>query len=92
MDGDQYAVNLGAMMELTRDSKTIGLLALLQGIVIDEPFCPVSGKDWSHQALPVKDDVTEERWNAIVHLIRQHYRYHEFPLYRRTKRGWRTVR
>ena len=87
-----YAVNLGAMMGLTREPANLGLLTLLKNIVVEEPFCPVPGKDWAHQALPVRADISEDRWNAIVQLIRQKYRYHEFPLYRRTQRGWRTVR
>jgi hypothetical protein len=87
-----YAVNLGAMMELTREPSGLALLLLLKSITVEQPFCPVPGKDYAHQALPVGDDVSEDRWNAIVAIIRKKYSYQRFPLYRRTKRGWATVR
>ena len=87
-----YAVHLPSMLELTRQPAGLPLLMLLKDIVTEEVFCPVPGKDWSHQALLVSDDVSADRWAAIVKLIRKKYRYQEFPLYERKNGAWKTIR
>jgi hypothetical protein len=79
-------------MELTREPTGLPLLLLLRGIVTEQTVCPIPGKDISHQAVIVREDVSAERWQAIVKLIRTKYRYQQFPLYEKTARGWKTVR
>lgn len=88
----EYAVHLASMMELIREPCGLPLLALLQGIVTEDVFCPMPGKDWSHQALMVREDVGAERWQAIVKLIRRVYRYEQFPLYEKRNGRWKTIR
>ena len=85
-----YAVGLMAMAELTRTATGLPLLILLKGIVEETPIQTMRGMQ--HQALPVRDGVSRERWQAIVKLIRSRYRYPEFPLYEKTKGYWRAVR
>jgi len=88
----QYAVNLGSMMELTRKPADLPLLLLLRGIVTDQAICTESGKDAIHTAVLVKDDVSAERWQAIVTLIRKKYRYNQFPLYEKADGRWKKLR
>ena len=87
-----YAINIPAMMGLTREPSGLPLLLLLRSIVTETVVSPIKGKEFAHQAFLVSEEVSEERWNAIVTLIRKKYSYNRFPLYRRTARGWKTVR
>ena len=85
-----YAVNLIAMAELTRDIKNLPLLSLLRGIVTEIEIQTLPGM--GHASLLVDESVTDERWSAIVQLIRTHYRYPEFPLYEKTRGYWRACK
>jgi hypothetical protein len=88
-----YAVNLIAMAELTRDIENLPLLLLLRNVVLVRGPTVKTLRGIGHEALLVKDDVTAERWNALVLLIRKKFRYAEFPLYEKKLRGhWRAVR
>jgi len=80
------------MMELTRDPRGLALLLLLKSIVTETAVWPVRGKEWGHQAFLVADDVSAERWEAIVKIIRKKFRYDQFPLYERAGSGWKAVR
>ena len=92
MDYGSYAVSITAMMELTREPAGLPLLLLLKGIVTETVIWPVRDKEWAHQAFLVSDEVTAERWEAIVALIRGKFRYAQFPLYEKGARGWKTIR
>ena len=87
----QHAVNLTAMLELTRDPTGLPLLMLLRGIVTDQIVNPYPDK-FTTAALLVRDDTPLERWQAIVQLIRKRYPYNQFPLYKKGPRGWRAIR
>ena len=88
----EYAVHLAGMLELTRRPANLPLLLLLRGVVTETVVRPRGEETWGHDALLLRDDVTPERWGAIVKLIRGKFRYHEFPLYEKGQRGWRTIR
>ena len=87
-----YAVSLVGMMELTRDPTGLPLLMLLNDVVTDKRVEPFPEKAFAHQGLIVREDVDPERWQAIVKLIRSKFRYDQFPIYEKGKRGWKTVR
>ena len=92
MDYGSYAVSLSAMMELTRDPTGLPLLMLLRGVVTEQVVEPFPEKAFAHQGLLVREDIEPERWQAIVKLIRRKFRYDQFPIYEKGKRGWKTVR
>ena len=88
----EYAVSLSAMLELTREPSGLPLLMLLRGIVTEQVIEPFPEKAFAHQGLLVRGDVEPEQWQAIVKLIRNKYRYDQFPIYEKGARGWKTVR
>ena len=88
-----YAVNLIAMMNLVKQGPTsLPLLALLRGIVTEEVVLPMGQGVLGHDALLVREDISQERWEAIVKLIRMKLPHYEFPLYEKTERGWKNVK
>ena len=88
-----YAVSLTAVMELAREPSGLPLLLLLRDVVTEQVVEPFPTKPFAHQGLLIRPDVPIERIEAIVKLIRQRYRYSQFPIYRKGIRGgWKTVR
>lgn len=88
-----YAVNLIALMNLSMQGPAgLPLLALLRGIVTEEVVLPMGDGVLGHDALLVSEDVSQERWEAIVKLIRMKLPRYEFPLYAQTKSGWKNVK
>jgi hypothetical protein len=88
-----YAVNLIAMMNLAQEGPAgLPLLALLRGIVTEDVVLPMGNGVLGHDALLVREDVSQERWEAIVKLIRTKLPRNEFPLYEKTDRGWRNIK
>jgi len=86
------AVSLTGMLELTRNPSGLPLLMLLRDIVTEETVEPFPERAFAHQGLLVREDITPERWQAIVKLIRKQLKYHQFPIYEKGTRGWKTVR
>ena len=68
-----YAVNLVALVELTYMPQHLPLLWLLRDIVTETRIQPLPGM--SHEALLVADDVSAERWHAIVEIVRKRFSY-----------------
>lgn len=88
-----YAVNLIALMNLSMQGLTgLPLLILLREIVTEEVVLPMGNTVLGHDALLVRKDVSRERWEAIVKLIRTKLPHYEFPLYEKTQNGWKNVR
>ena len=88
-----FAVNLIAMMNLSMQGPTgLPLLVLLRGIVTEEVIRPSGREVLGHDALLVRADVSQERWAAIVKLIRTKLPRYEFPLYEKGNGGWRNVK
>lgn len=56
-----YAVNLAAMLELTRRPADLPLLLVLREIVTEEIVNPIRGQEISTAAVLVRDDVAAER-------------------------------
>lgn len=85
-----YAVNLISFGGLTRELKHLPLYLLLRGIVT-ETVIQADKKRPTHDALLVSGDVDKERWEAICQLVRLKFRKAQFPLYLKTKNGWRII-
>lgn len=78
------------MAELEREPKNLPLLLVLREVVTEKVVLPI--KRFGHEALLVKPDVSAERWEAIVKVIRKKLPYYEFPLYEKRDGRWRTIR
>lgn len=90
MRPEMYAVNLVSFGGLTREPKHLPLYLLLKDIVTSEVI-QADKKRPVHDALLVSEDVTGERWEAICQIIRLKFRRAEFPLYLKTKKGWKII-
>lgn len=90
MPPQQFAVNLVSLLGLTREPKYLPLYLLLKGIVTETVIQPEKHRP-AHDALLVSSDITQERWEAIVKIVRLKFRYNELPLYQKEKSGWRKM-
>lgn len=87
MTETRYAVNLVALMNLSKMPEHLPLYLLLKGIVTGEVVnsqLGILGTD----ALLVQKDVPRERWDAIVKVVRMKFRPAMFPLYENVGRRW----
>lgn len=84
------AVNLVAFMNTARVPEYLPLWLVLREIVTEQVVQPVKGKP-GHDALFVRDDVSAERWQAIVEIIRRRLKKNQFLLYEKMKGRWRRV-
>jgi hypothetical protein len=69
----KYAVNLVGLMNLKLMPQHWGVYWLLRDIVTDT-VVQDKGETMGHEALLVRDDVSTERWQAIVKIIRMKWR------------------
>ena len=83
------AVNLVQLMSIARTPQHLPLFLLLRGVVTETTVSTLD--NMGHTALLVRDDVSEERWRAIVRVVRLKFPRWEFPLYEKVG-GWRYVR
>ncbi len=90
MGTQRYAVNLYALMNASQQIELLPVYWLLRGIVT-ESVEQIDRQRASKDSLLVRDDVGEERWTAIVKVIRLKARKSEFPLYQNDGKGWRAV-
>ena len=79
------------MAELTRDPTMLPLWLLLREIVSEEVVVPRPER-FGSAALLVREEVSLERWEAIVKLIRQRFRHYEFELFEKGPREWKNLR
>ena len=84
----QYAVNLIAMLNASKQIELLPVYLILRTIITDTVIH--TDKDVPEKdALLVRDDIEPERWNAIAKIIRLRIDKHTFPLYVKEKR-WRS--
>ncbi len=74
-----------AFLNLSKTPSVLPLYLLFRGIVSETVMNPYPSRD-GHTALLVREDVSKERWNAIVQIVRLKVPKHELPLYQKEKR------
>ncbi|NIV29317.1 MAG: hypothetical protein GWN58_07360 [Anaerolineae bacterium] len=84
-----YAIGLVAMMSLREQPQHLPIYMLLRGIAT-ETVVHTKPKHFDlGAALLVRDDVTPERWQAIVQICRKKFTKSDLPLYERHAGRWR---
>jgi hypothetical protein len=86
----RYAVNLVGLMCLSKMAEHLPLYLLLKGIVTEEVV--MDKNRLGTEALVVSGDVSAERWQAIVKVVRLKFGAAQFPLYENRGKGWRRLR
>jgi hypothetical protein len=86
----QYAINLVALMSLSKMPEHLPLYLLLKGIVTEQVI--MDARRLGTEALVVRGDVSAERWSAIVKIVRMKFNAESFPLYDNCGTGWRRLR
>lgn len=84
-----FAINLVAFLNLSKTPSMLPLYLLFRGIVSETVMNPYPSRD-GHTALLVREDVSKERWDAIVKIVRTKIPKRELLLYQKDKR-WKTV-
>lgn len=87
----QYAVNLVALMNVSKMPEHLPLYMLLRGVVTEQ-VVQDDIEELGNEALVVRDDVSAERWEAIVKVVRFKFSATGFPLYKNNGKGWRRLR
>jgi hypothetical protein len=85
----QYAVSLIGLLNVSKRPEHLPLYWLLKDIVSETVVakCHVLGTE----ALIVRDDVSAERWQAIVKVVQMKFHPAAFPLYENSGKGWRRI-
>ena len=84
-----YAVGVIAMMELDRRVEHLPVKFLLQGILTAQTVETRPSHFDKGLAFLVREDVSAERWEAIVKVVRLKFRKAEVPLYEKNGSSWR---
>lgn len=87
----KYAINLSDWSEFLTNKPTSPEVMLLRPLIGEEHVkCE---KNLDGDALLVKQEITTERWEAVVSLIRKHHHRNKFRLYisKTGKGGWKRV-
>jgi len=85
------AVNLIGFMNTSKMTEHLPLWLVLRPLLTDSTVQPVPARP-GHDAVLVRDDVSEEQWRAIVAIIRQRFDKANFPLWERGSRGgWKMI-
>ncbi|MBN2129041.1 MAG: hypothetical protein JW741_06065 [Sedimentisphaerales bacterium] len=85
-----YAVNTVALMNASKMPEYLALWLVLRDIVTAEIVEPVRGVP-GHNALLVRDDVSVERWQAVVAIVRKRLEKNQFPMYEKSNGRWKQV-
>ncbi len=86
----RYAINLVALMNLSKTPEHLPLYLLLRGIVTETMV--QDNHRLGTEALVVSEDVSAERWDAIAKIVRMKFSPESFPLYQNLGKGWRRLR
>jgi hypothetical protein len=85
----QYAVSLVGLLNVCKQPEHLPLYWLLENIVTTTVVA--KGHTLGTEALVVRDDVSAERWEAIVKVVQMKFRPAAFPLYENAGKGWRRI-
>ena len=84
-----YAVGVIAMLELGRRVEHLAVKLLLEGILTAETVDTRPSHFDKGLAFLVREDVSAERWQAIVKVVRLRFRKAELPLYVKSGGSWK---
>lgn len=87
----QYAVNLVAFMNVSKQPEHLPLAWLLNGVTTETVVHCSEHDRLGTEAVLIREDVTEERWQAIVKVVQMKFRPTEFPLYENAGKGWTRI-
>lgn len=86
----RYAVNLCAMLNVSKQPEHAAIHIVLRQIVTEEvvmdPGC------LGTEALVVREDLKPGQFLAIARLLQMRFRPEEFPLYENKGKGWRRLK
>jgi hypothetical protein len=84
-----YAISMIAMLSLQEQPEHLPIYLLLRGIATETVVHTKPERIDFGAAFLVRDDVTPERWQAIVQICRKKLTKSQLPLYERSAGRWR---